>query len=130
METVSSYGVKEIHAYATSAIRSADNGSEFVAEVKRKFNFDINVISGDEEADLIYRGITESVDFNDEKQRQGIFLKVRTSVLPHILKRERVRILFSCNCFLVEALHEKETLNSFRYGFLGFWQGICNVVVC
>jgi len=67
METISSYGVKDIHAYATSAIRSADNGSEFVAEVKRKFNFNIHVISGDKEAELIYRGITESVDFKDEK---------------------------------------------------------------
>lgn len=67
LETATSYHVTEIHAYATSAIRNASNGAEFVAEVKRRFGFDINVISGEKEAELIYRGITESIDFMDEK---------------------------------------------------------------
>jgi len=66
LETTDSYNVTEIHAYATSAIRNASNGAEFVNEVKKRFGFDINVISGEKEAELIYRGITESIDFKDE----------------------------------------------------------------
>lgn len=67
LKTVVSHHVTEIHAYATSAIRNASNGAEFVAEVKRRFDFDVNVISGEKEAELIYRGITESVDFKDQR---------------------------------------------------------------
>jgi exopolyphosphatase / guanosine-5'-triphosphate,3'-diphosphate pyrophosphatase len=67
LDTVASYQATEIHAYATSAIRNASNGGEFVSEVKRRFKVDVNVISGGKEAELIYRGITESVDFSDER---------------------------------------------------------------
>jgi len=67
LKTLASYQVTEIHAYATSAIRNASNGAEFVAEVKRRFDFDVNVISGEMEAELIYRGITESVDFKNQR---------------------------------------------------------------
>ncbi len=67
IETIATYNITEIHAYATSAIRNASNGAEFVAEVKKRFNFDVNVISGEKEAELIYRGITKSVDFKDQR---------------------------------------------------------------
>ncbi len=73
LETIASYHVTEIHAYATSAIRNAGNGMEFVAEVKRRFNFDIHVISGEKEAELIYRGIKESIDF---KNQRGLILDI------------------------------------------------------
>lgn len=67
METIHSYRITDIQAYATSAIRNANNSADFVAEVKRRFNFDVKVISGEKEAELIYRGITESVDFRDQR---------------------------------------------------------------
>ncbi len=82
MDTISTYGVSEIHAYATSAIRNADNGGDFVAEVKRKFNFNINVISGEEEAELIYRGITESIDFKD---RKGLIMDIGGGSIEFII---------------------------------------------
>lgn len=66
LKTIEFYGAEEIHAYATSAIRNADNGAEFAAEIERKFGFHVNVIPGGREAELIYRGITESVDLGDQ----------------------------------------------------------------
>lgn len=43
-------------AVATSAVRSAHNGHAFVAEVRSRFGIDVEIISGDEEARLIYAG--------------------------------------------------------------------------
>jgi len=53
-------------ALATSAIRSTENGAGFVAEVKRQLGLDIRVITGDEEAELIYDGVTLAVPIADD----------------------------------------------------------------
>jgi len=66
METIEKYGATEIHAYATSAMRNAENGEEFAGLIKEKFGFETNIIDGNEEAELIYEGIRESVDFGEE----------------------------------------------------------------
>ena len=49
-----SHKVDEIVAAATSAIREADNGGDFIAEVARRTGIQIRVISGTEEARLIH----------------------------------------------------------------------------
>src|SRR6187455_2420409 len=49
-----SHGVDEILVAATSAVREAKNGAEFVAAVKRTVGLHVRVISGTEEARLIH----------------------------------------------------------------------------
>ena len=49
-----SHKVDEIVAAATSAIREADNGGDFLSEVARRTGIQIRVISGTEEARLIH----------------------------------------------------------------------------
>ena len=49
-----SHKVDEIVAAATSAIREADNGGDFIADVARQTGIQIRVISGTEEARLIH----------------------------------------------------------------------------
>ncbi|TKC08768.1 Ppx/GppA phosphatase family protein [Pedobacter frigoris] len=46
-----------IRAIATSAVRSAENGSEFVNAAKHQADIEIEVITGDVEAEYIYRGV-------------------------------------------------------------------------
>jgi exopolyphosphatase/guanosine-5'-triphosphate,3'-diphosphate pyrophosphatase len=60
------YNVNEIYAFATSAIRDASNGIEFVKEVKNKFEIDIKIIDGNEEAELIFYGNKQAVPLNDK----------------------------------------------------------------
>lgn len=50
-------GAEKTFAFATSAIRNAANGLDFVTEIKKQTGFDIEVISGDREAELIYHGV-------------------------------------------------------------------------
>lgn len=60
------YEVSHILAFATSAIRDAKNGNDFVAEVLDRFAITIQVIEGDREAELIYFGNKEAVALTNE----------------------------------------------------------------
>ena len=57
-----SHKVDEIVAAATSAIREADNGGDFIAEVDAQTGIRIRVISGTEEARLIHLAAVYGVD--------------------------------------------------------------------
>jgi len=57
-----SHKVDEIVAAATSATREADNGGDFIAEVRRVTGIRIRVISGTEEARLIHLAAGYGVD--------------------------------------------------------------------
>ena len=59
------YNVEHSYAFATSAIRSASNGSEFVAQAKKVAGVSISIIDGNEEADLIYYGNRMAVKMNE-----------------------------------------------------------------
>jgi exopolyphosphatase/guanosine-5'-triphosphate,3'-diphosphate pyrophosphatase len=64
-QTIGKYDVEKIVAIATSAIRGASNGNEFVEKAKQECDIDIRVISGDTEAELIYYGVRDAVKMND-----------------------------------------------------------------
>jgi exopolyphosphatase/guanosine-5'-triphosphate,3'-diphosphate pyrophosphatase len=48
------YNVEHYRACATSAMRDAKNGKHIIDTVKKEANINIEIISGDEEATLIY----------------------------------------------------------------------------
>ena len=62
-ELASSHDVEEIVCVATSAMREAPNGLAFLEEVERDFGLKTEVISGPEEARLIYLGVLSGMDF-------------------------------------------------------------------
>lgn len=64
-QDIEKYGAEKTLAFATSAIRDASNGSDFVKQVKEKLDVDLLVIDGDREAELIYFGVKEAVKLND-----------------------------------------------------------------
>ncbi len=53
-------------AFATSALREASNGPHFIEKAKELFAIDIELISGDREAELICEGVRSSMDLGDE----------------------------------------------------------------
>ena len=64
-ETISKYNVEKVFAYATSAIRTASNGKEFIDKVKEETGYEVEIISGDKEAELIYYGVRSAVVLTD-----------------------------------------------------------------
>jgi exopolyphosphatase / guanosine-5'-triphosphate,3'-diphosphate pyrophosphatase len=56
----------EIIAVATSAVREAPNQSEFLRSVRARAGINVRVISGEEEARLIYRAVRASVELEEK----------------------------------------------------------------
>jgi exopolyphosphatase/guanosine-5'-triphosphate,3'-diphosphate pyrophosphatase len=54
-----------IKAIGTSAIRDAKNAAHFLQIVKDDVGIDVEIVSGHREAELIYKGIAASHDFNE-----------------------------------------------------------------
>jgi len=52
--------VQQVRAIATSALRSAANGEDFIRQVKEKTGIAIEIINGDKEASFIYKGVKAS----------------------------------------------------------------------
>ncbi len=67
IETAKKYKVDSIYAYATSAIRSTENGNEFVNKIQEQFGIKPKIISGDEEAKFIYLGVKKAVQLTEDK---------------------------------------------------------------
>ncbi|WP_321368364.1 hypothetical protein [uncultured Draconibacterium sp.] len=56
-EIMETFGVNEIKVFATSAVRTADNKAEFIAAIEKECSCSIEVISGEREAELIFKGV-------------------------------------------------------------------------
>jgi exopolyphosphatase/guanosine-5'-triphosphate,3'-diphosphate pyrophosphatase len=59
-------GYERIEGVATSAVREARNGGEFIEEVARQTGLTVRVVTGEEEARLIYLGVRHSMDLAEE----------------------------------------------------------------
>lgn len=57
------YGVKRIIALGTSALREAEDSGEFLAMANERVGLDIEIISGEKEADLTLKGIRGQKEF-------------------------------------------------------------------
>jgi exopolyphosphatase/guanosine-5'-triphosphate,3'-diphosphate pyrophosphatase len=57
---IQAHEVHEVKAIATSAIRNAANGQDFIVQVKEKAGIQIELIDGEQEAAYIYNGIKAS----------------------------------------------------------------------
>ena len=61
----SSYDVNQILAAATSAVRESPNGGELISRIKEDIGFNVELISGVEEARLIYLGVLSGMSLED-----------------------------------------------------------------
>lgn len=72
-EIARSRGAAEVLAVATSATREAENRAAFVRHLRRVAGVDVRVISGKEEARLIYLGVASGANIGG---RQTLFIDV------------------------------------------------------
>ena len=57
-----SMGVQNSYVSATSAFRNASNGQLLADEIYRKTRLKVNIIGGEQEANLIYTGVKQALD--------------------------------------------------------------------
>ncbi len=65
-EVANSLNAEQIMAVATSAVREAPNGRDFLQQVQTELGLWINLISGPEEARRIYLGVLSGMEFNNQ----------------------------------------------------------------
>lgn len=64
-EIAQSLNAQSIIAVATSAVREAPNGRDFLQQVETQLNLSVDLISGQEEARRIYLGVLSGMEFNN-----------------------------------------------------------------
>ncbi|MEI6292807.1 MAG: Ppx/GppA phosphatase family protein [Methanomicrobiales archaeon] len=67
VELAHSFSVEEFIAVATSATREAQNRYEFLSRLRKESHLDVQVISGREEARLIFMGVTAAMHLKNEQ---------------------------------------------------------------
>lgn len=58
-------GITNLKAIGTAALRTASNGSAFIQQVKEKYRINIELIDGNREAELIYKGVKLAIPFKE-----------------------------------------------------------------
>jgi exopolyphosphatase/guanosine-5'-triphosphate,3'-diphosphate pyrophosphatase len=58
--------VEKVFATATSAIRNASNGQELVNKIKQETGIEVDIITGDQEAQLIYYGVGHALKLGND----------------------------------------------------------------
>lgn len=66
LHTAKNYKVDTVQAFATSAVRSSQNGPEFVKKIYDKTGVMIQVLNGDTEAQFIFKGVNLALPELDE----------------------------------------------------------------
>jgi len=59
---IDQYQVETVKSAATSAIRSASNGAEFIEKIKSETGMELEIIDGEREAMLIYLGVRAAIN--------------------------------------------------------------------
>jgi exopolyphosphatase/guanosine-5'-triphosphate,3'-diphosphate pyrophosphatase len=65
-EIAKSFKAEQIIAVATSAVREAPNGRDFIKYIKSELGLLVNLISGQEEARRIYLGVLSGMEFDGQ----------------------------------------------------------------
>lgn len=67
LETMNQFRVERTVVLATSAIRNASNGHEFVDQLLSRYNLTVKVIDGDMEAQMIFDGVKQVMPIGSER---------------------------------------------------------------
>ena len=100
-------GAREVAVFATSAARDAANGDVFTAAVNREAETELQIISGEEEAELSFLGASAAVD----APCCGVIDIGGGSTEVAIGDREKIRCSFSCQMGAVR-LYQRLRLDS------------------
>ncbi len=81
------YGLIEVVAVATAAVRKAENGGEFVERIREKVGIEIQVIPGEMEAQMDYLGTINSIDIRD-----ALLMDIGGGSVEFVLIKDRQKV--------------------------------------
>ncbi|MFZ6009358.1 MAG: exopolyphosphatase [Bacteroidota bacterium] len=58
--------IGKVYAFGTSALRNARNGEEVARRIKEITGIEVNIISGEQEAEFIYQGVRSALGLGDD----------------------------------------------------------------
>lgn len=64
-DVLSKYRIQKLSAIGTAALRTAKNGPDFLVDVLQKTDINVELITGDQEAVWIYKGVRKAVDLRE-----------------------------------------------------------------
>ncbi|MBL7857926.1 MAG: exopolyphosphatase [Cyclobacteriaceae bacterium] len=64
--TIDQQNIRAVYAFGTSALRNARNGFEIARKIQAVTGIDVNIISGEQEAEFIYLGAKSALDMGTE----------------------------------------------------------------
>lgn len=67
-ERLQGFQPHQVRAVATQTLREANNSEVFIKQAKKALGFDVEIISGVEEARLIYQGVSRFLPQSDERR--------------------------------------------------------------
>ncbi len=113
------YKVEQLVIAATSAVRESSNGRDFLNQIKEQIGLDVDLISGFEEARLIYLGVLSGMQFGEKPH---VLLDIGGGSTELILADcKDARALSSTRVGAVRLQRDfikQEPLSSARLGFL------------
>jgi len=65
-QTIESYGCEKVFAFGTSAMRDAKNAPDLVRQIREQLQIEVQIISGQEEAQLIVEGVRLAVPMTEK----------------------------------------------------------------
>jgi exopolyphosphatase/guanosine-5'-triphosphate,3'-diphosphate pyrophosphatase len=85
-KTIDQHNISTIHAFGTSALRNASNGPALAGEITSLTGINIRIISGDEEAELIFAGVRAAMDLGNEP---GLVMDIGAGSVEFIVGNRR-----------------------------------------
>ena len=80
------HAIRRTYAYGTSALRNARNGPALVEEIRTVTGISVRIISGEEEADLIFAGIQSALHLGDQP---NLVMDIGAGSVEFIIGNER-----------------------------------------
>ena len=65
--TIEQLNITSVYAFGTSALRNASNGAEIAEKIRDVTGIEVNIISGNQEAEFIYFGVQSALHMGDDK---------------------------------------------------------------
>ncbi len=116
-ERLAGFKAVEVRAVATQTLREARNRDEFLAQANTILGFPINVISGREEARLIYQGVAQMLPQSDERRividvgGRSTELILGTGTTPQVMESFRVGSIAWSNRYFPDGQFTKRSFS-------------------